>query len=92
MVAFKATDVAVIQTMTILNDFREQINMFKKKQVVAVEEAVAHFPVTRDFLEYCAHCTKTLVTKVCLIFFFLRPLPDMARKLHHQDCLSFSFW
>jgi len=33
-------------------------------EVVAVEEAVAHFPVTRDLLEYCAHCTKTLVTKV----------------------------
>jgi len=33
-------------------------------EVVAVEEPVAHFPVTRDWLEYCGHCTETLVTKV----------------------------
>ena len=40
-------------------------------KVVAVEEAVTHFPVTRDLLDYCGHCTKTLDDRVWpfLIFF-----------------------
>ena len=50
-------------------DLQEALSLLSK--VVAVEEAVTHFPVTRDLLDYCAHCTKTLDDRVCpfLIFF-----------------------
>ena len=43
-------------------DFQKALSLFAK--VVAVEEAVTHFPVTRDLLDYCAHCTKTLDDRV----------------------------
>ena len=51
---------------------------------MAVEEAIAHFPVTRDLLEHCAHCTKTLVAKVFL------PNENIVKKSDHRiislDC------
>ena len=52
---------------------------------MAVEEAIAHFPVTRDLLEHCAYCTKTLVAKVFL------PNENIVKKSEHRmmslDCL-----
>ena len=52
---------------------------------MAVEEAIAHFPVTRDLLEHCGHCTKTLIAKVFL------PNENIVKKSDHRmiylDCL-----
>ena len=50
------------KSVPIYQDLQKALSLFS--QVVAVEEAVTHFPVTRDLLDYCAHCTKTLDDRV----------------------------
>ena len=59
-------------------DLQKALSLFAK--VVAVEEAVTHFPVTRDLLDYCAHCTKTLDDRVWPFLIFFCPTLSLTLR------------